>query len=154
MSAVAEPHLYDWEFIPPEIGHLLRLDARRQYLPIFYLDKLNFRTKDLIEVSRYSYSDIFRKCFWSLVIFERFIRYLKKKERLTSSDQIYKPFLNDLQVTPEMEKINLTIHYRPVSIGKLRLLISAFYSMEQIKQFGFGEKDVDDVKVKYENCTV
>ncbi|VBB29846.1 unnamed protein product [Acanthocheilonema viteae] len=38
------------------------------------------------------------------------------------------------------------IQYRPISIGKLRLLITAQASLDQLKRMGFSDKDVDEVK--------
>lgn len=67
-------------------------------MPIFYIDQLSFRVRDLVEIR------------------------------------------------PEMEAVNLTVKFRPISVGRLRLLIVAQHSIEQMKQYGFSDKDVDEVK--------
>lgn len=41
--------------------------------------------------------------------------------------------------------MRLKIHYRPLSIGKFRLLVSAVMSLNQLRQMGFSDKDVDEV---------
>uniref|UniRef100_A0A914RGR3 Lipid scramblase CLPTM1L n=1 Tax=Parascaris equorum TaxID=6256 RepID=A0A914RGR3_PAREQ len=51
-----------------------------------------------------------------------------------------------LQIRPEQKNVLLKIHYRPISIGKLRVLISTLASLSQLRQLGFTEKDVDEVK--------
>lgn len=41
--------------------------------------------------------------------------------------------------------MEITVDYRPTSVGKMRFLISTLMSFEQIKQMGFSDKDVDEV---------
>ena len=74
------------------------MNQKQEYIPIFYIDELSFRVRDLIEIR------------------------------------------------PEMEAVNLTIKFRPISVGRLRLLIVAQHSVEHMKQYGFSDKDVDEVK--------
>lgn len=50
-----------------------------------------------------------------------------------------------LQIRPEQKNVMLKIQYRPISIGKLRVLISTLASLSQLRQLGFTEKDVDEV---------
>ncbi|VDO24904.1 unnamed protein product [Onchocerca flexuosa] len=51
-----------------------------------------------------------------------------------------------IQIEPEQKSIMMKIQYRPISIGKLRLLVTAQASLTQLKQMGFSDKDVDEVK--------
>ncbi|XP_072024714.1 lipid scramblase CLPTM1L-like [Amphiura filiformis] len=44
---------------------------------------------------------------------------------------------------PEM---TLNIVYSPISVGQLRLYVSLQHSMKMLQDFGFGEKDVEEVK--------
>ncbi|KAI6228637.1 hypothetical protein M3Y99_01204300 [Aphelenchoides fujianensis] len=58
--------------------------------------------------------------------------------------------LKDLvEIKPENEFMNLTLTYKPISFGKLRFGVVMEHSMAQFAQFGFGEKDVDDIKGTY-----
>uniref|UniRef100_A0AC35GU43 Cleft lip and palate transmembrane protein 1-like protein n=1 Tax=Panagrolaimus sp. PS1159 TaxID=55785 RepID=A0AC35GU43_9BILA len=50
------------------------------------------------------------------------------------------------EIKPNDETVNLTINYRPLSIGKLRLLLTGQASFQQFQQLGFSEKDFDEVK--------
>uniref|UniRef100_A0AAF5Q379 Lipid scramblase CLPTM1L n=2 Tax=Wuchereria bancrofti TaxID=6293 RepID=A0AAF5Q379_WUCBA len=51
-----------------------------------------------------------------------------------------------IQIEPEQKSVVMRIQYRPISIGKLRLLITAQASLAQLKRMGFSDKDVDEVK--------
>lgn len=44
--------------------------------------------------------------------------------------------------------MEVTIDYRPASVGKLRFLISTLLSFDQLKQLGFSEKDIDEVGLR------
>ena len=43
----------------------------------------------------------------------------------------------------------ITIRYRPVGIGKMRLMVNMERSLRGFTDMGFEEKDIDDVKVKW-----
>uniref|UniRef100_H2ZN70 Lipid scramblase CLPTM1L n=1 Tax=Ciona savignyi TaxID=51511 RepID=H2ZN70_CIOSA len=43
-------------------------------------------------------------------------------------------------------KMEVTIHYSPISVGKLRLWVILTHAMQQMKSFGFSNKDIDEVK--------
>ncbi|VDN04641.1 unnamed protein product [Thelazia callipaeda] len=51
-----------------------------------------------------------------------------------------------IQIKPEQTTVTMQIQYRPISIGKLRLLVSTQASLIHLKQMGFSDKDVDEVK--------
>uniref|UniRef100_A0A0R3RZJ6 Lipid scramblase CLPTM1L n=1 Tax=Elaeophora elaphi TaxID=1147741 RepID=A0A0R3RZJ6_9BILA len=51
-----------------------------------------------------------------------------------------------VQIEPEQKSVMMKIQYRPISIGKLRLLVTAQASLAQLKRMGFSDKDVDEVK--------
>jgi len=42
--------------------------------------------------------------------------------------------------------MNVTIEYSPVTLGKLRLVLHVQATMENLKNLGFSDKDVDEVK--------
>lgn len=50
------------------------------------------------------------------------------------------------RITPENNTINVTVEYSPVSLGKLRLMLHAQATMESLKNLGFSDKDIDEVK--------
>ncbi|CAJ0959389.1 unnamed protein product, partial [Mesorhabditis belari] len=50
------------------------------------------------------------------------------------------------EITLEQSEYPLTFDYRPSGIGKLRLMITASLSMQQLRNMGFNEKDLDEVK--------
>lgn len=42
--------------------------------------------------------------------------------------------------------MNITIVYSPISLGKLRLILHVQAAMENLKNLGFSDKDIDEVK--------
>ncbi|KAJ8687174.1 hypothetical protein QAD02_022968 [Eretmocerus hayati] len=46
----------------------------------------------------------------------------------------------------KMDSANVTIAYAPISLGKLRLILHIEAAMQNFKQLGFTEKDIDEVK--------
>ncbi|KAH7702136.1 cisplatin, partial [Aphelenchoides avenae] len=55
--------------------------------------------------------------------------------------------LNDLvEVQPESETVELKVRYRPISLGKFRLLVNMQMTLQQFVAYGFTEKDLDEVK--------
>lgn len=53
----------------------------------------------------------------------------------------------DLQrITLQNNTMSVTIEYSPVSLGKLRLVLHVQATMENLKNLGFSDKDVDEVK--------
>lgn len=55
--------------------------------------------------------------------------------------------LVDLQeITQETETMSLTVAYKPMGIGKLRLLLHMQHAMLALKRLGFSNKDLDDIK--------
>ncbi|MFH4974913.1 hypothetical protein AB6A40_001622 [Gnathostoma spinigerum] len=101
LTIVDEAPKFDLQAIPPEIYRNLDLfykEGQNYYWPIFYIDELSFRRRDLVKVD------------------------------------------------PDQELIKMKLHYRPLSIGKLRLLITAVASLSQMRELGFTENDVDEVK--------
>ncbi|KAK2144738.1 hypothetical protein LSH36_735g01064 [Paralvinella palmiformis] len=51
-----------------------------------------------------------------------------------------------LPINNTVTKLPLTITYRPISVGKLRLWINMQLSMSQLQALGFTEKDTDEIK--------
>uniref|UniRef100_A0A914EDK8 Lipid scramblase CLPTM1L n=1 Tax=Acrobeloides nanus TaxID=290746 RepID=A0A914EDK8_9BILA len=101
LSIVADPLKFDARQVPAEVNHLLRVytnKGKRYYYPIFHIDEMNYRIKDLI------------------------------------------------QVKSDTKTMDLKILYRPISIGKMRLLVTTQLSLEQFREFGFTEKDFDEIK--------
>ncbi|VDP07197.1 unnamed protein product [Soboliphyme baturini] len=92
------PVSFEWKKIPPEVVHLLVLDEGRNYLPVFYLDTLSFRSKDSVQIS------------------------------------------------DEMREVNVSLKYMPCSIGKIRLLMNAQQSLEKMKELGFTDNDIEEVR--------
>ncbi|CAD6222444.1 GSCOCG00000974001-RA-CDS [Cotesia congregata] len=50
--------------------------------------------------------------------------------------------------------MNVTVMYTPISMGKLRLILHVKTAMEGLKNLGFSEKDVDEVKGIYADTNV
>lgn len=42
--------------------------------------------------------------------------------------------------------MNVTLEYSPVTLGKLRLVLHVQAAMENLKNLGFSDKDIDEVK--------
>jgi hypothetical protein len=49
-------------------------------------------------------------------------------------------------MSPQDNKMNITVEYSPVSLGKLRLILHMQVTMENLKNLGFSDKDIDEVK--------
>ncbi|XP_012272791.1 cleft lip and palate transmembrane protein 1-like protein [Orussus abietinus] len=55
--------------------------------------------------------------------------------------------LSDLeQIKPVNHPMNVTVFYAPISLGKLRLVLHVEAAMQELKELGFSEKDIDEVK--------
>ncbi|CAD5110959.1 DgyrCDS313 [Dimorphilus gyrociliatus] len=75
--------------------------------------------------------------------------------RITESNE-YMPFLylNELSnrvkdlmpLNQSAKTMPLTIHYSPISLGKMRLFVTMQQSIEQLHTWGFSEKDGDEIK--------
>ncbi|KAI6194608.1 Ribonuclease [Aphelenchoides besseyi] len=102
LNIMTDNLVLDVRTIPGEMRSLIyeseQKDAPTVYLPIFAVDDMKVRLKDLVEIKK------------------------------------------------DSEVLNLTISYQPISFGKLRFQINMRNSFAQFAQFGFGEKDVDDIK--------
>ncbi|TMS34912.1 hypothetical protein L596_002410 [Steinernema carpocapsae] len=101
LTVVAEAPLFLRNNIPGEIYNQLQLFRKNgliYYWPLFFIDKLSFRERDLVHIK------------------------------------------------PDTETIELNVQYRPLSIGKARLLISTLFSLEHFRSFGFSDHDLDEVK--------
>lgn len=51
-----------------------------------------------------------------------------------------------VEITKETETVSLTVTYKPMGIGKLRLLLHMQHAMLALKRLGFTSKDLDDIK--------
>ncbi|XP_033335152.1 lipid scramblase CLPTM1L [Megalopta genalis] len=51
-----------------------------------------------------------------------------------------------IRILPQNNTINVTLQYSPISLGKLRLLLHVEPTMHALKNLGFTDKDVDEVK--------
>lgn len=50
------------------------------------------------------------------------------------------------EITKDSTKMSFSIKYKPMSIGKLRLLPHMQHAMLALKKLGFSNKDLDDIK--------
>lgn len=53
---------------------------------------------------------------------------------------------NLIPIMTDLKSENVTISYSPISVGKLRLILHVEAAMKKLKELGFGDKDVDEVK--------
>ncbi|KAG7207721.1 hypothetical protein KM043_009337 [Ampulex compressa] len=51
-----------------------------------------------------------------------------------------------VRITPNNNTINVTVAYSPISLGTLRLTLHVEAAIQTLKNLGFSDKDVDDVK--------
>lgn len=49
-------------------------------------------------------------------------------------------------ITPQNNTINVTLLYSPISLGKLRLILNIEGAILSLKNLGFSDKDIDEVK--------
>ncbi|PAV61682.1 hypothetical protein WR25_04322 [Diploscapter pachys] len=99
---------------------------------------------------------------FDLALMSNMIRGLISTDREDSSK--YMPFImidtlsmrsKDLvELKSTTEQIELSIHYRPVSMAKYLLLAHMGVACSQVKQMGFGEKDVDQIKSLFVDTNV
>lgn len=55
--------------------------------------------------------------------------------------------MGDLEeIKPNAETMDLTLHYKPIGVGKLRLILHVEHALRSMKQLGFSNKDLDDMK--------
>ena len=60
--------------------------------------------------------------------------------------------LTDLvQINTTSTNVSITLNYLPISFGKLRLWMQFTAAMQTLKQMGFTEKDVDELKGNLNN---
>lgn len=53
----------------------------------------------------------------------------------------------DLQrITLQNNTMDVTVEYSPISLGKLRLVLHVQATIENLKNLGFSDKDIDEVK--------
>lgn len=83
-----------------------------------------------------------------LYLFSFFYRITKDKDVLPIiQNDFLKTRLNDLmEMNSNTSTLPLTFSYNPISVGKLRLILHVEHAMRALKQFGFTNKDVDEVK--------
>ncbi|XP_043679864.1 cleft lip and palate transmembrane protein 1-like protein isoform X1 [Vespula pensylvanica] len=51
-----------------------------------------------------------------------------------------------LQISPQNKTVNVSIIYTPITLGKLRLMLHVEDSMQSLKNLGFSDKDIDEIK--------
>jgi len=51
-----------------------------------------------------------------------------------------------VEVDKEKKEVELLVRYRPIGIGKMRLMVNMERSLMGFQEMGFQEKDVDDIK--------
>ncbi|XP_008204227.1 cleft lip and palate transmembrane protein 1-like protein [Nasonia vitripennis] len=59
---------------------------------------------------------------------------------------LYTRFKDLVKITQKMHSTNVTVQYTPISIGKLRLILHLQAAMQNFKQLGFTDKDIDEIK--------
>lgn len=59
---------------------------------------------------------------------------------------LYTRYKDLVKITPKIHSTNVTITYTPISMGKLRLILHIEAAMQNFKQLGFTDKDIDEVK--------
>lgn len=81
-------------------------------------------------------------------IFVLFYRITKNGDILPIiQNNFLKNRLNELvALNSNTTKLPVTFTYTPISIGKLRLILHVEHAMKALKQFGFTNKDLDEVK--------
>ena len=85
--------------VPGELGHVMQLTPdRKRFLPLLYVDELSMRLRDLVSSSYF------------LVFFTSYV--LSDQVRVNATDKT----------------ADLTLVYRPISMGKLRLFMQVISS--------------------------
>ncbi|XP_017793089.1 PREDICTED: cleft lip and palate transmembrane protein 1-like protein [Habropoda laboriosa] len=51
-----------------------------------------------------------------------------------------------VKIMPHNNTVNITLQYSPISLGKLRLLLHVEPIMQSLKDLGFSDKNIDEVK--------
>ena len=85
-----------------------------------------------------------------------YFRVNKKNEFLPIiQNDFLKTRISDLQeVSKTTKSMELSFHYSPISIGKLRLILHVEHALRSLKQLGFSKKDVDEVKGIFSDTNV
>uniref|UniRef100_W8BXX7 Lipid scramblase CLPTM1L n=2 Tax=Ceratitis capitata TaxID=7213 RepID=W8BXX7_CERCA len=61
---------------------------------------------------------------------------------------------NLVQIKRNTTEFNITFYYKPVGIGKLRLMIMVEHAMQMMETIGFSMKDIDEVKGMFSDTNV
>lgn len=61
---------------------------------------------------------------------------------------------NLVQVTRNTTEFNITFYYKPIGIGKLRLMLMVEHAMQMMQTIGFSKKDIDEVKGMFSDTNV
>ncbi|XP_064467316.1 lipid scramblase CLPTM1L-like [Ornithodoros turicata] len=98
VNIMSDPFFFKARNVPAEIGHLIHLNSKRQYLPIVHMTDVTIREKDMIPVNA------------------------------------------------SVPQMSLKIVINPISVGRLRLMISVGEAFKAMSSFGLATKDTDEVK--------
>ncbi|XP_053947801.1 lipid scramblase CLPTM1L [Anastrepha ludens] len=61
---------------------------------------------------------------------------------------------NLVQVTKNTTEFKITFNYKPIGIGKLRLMLMVEHAMQMMQTIGFSKKDIDEVKGMFSDTNV
>lgn len=51
-----------------------------------------------------------------------------------------------LQISPLNKTVNITVMYTPITLGKLRLIFHFEDAIQNLKNLGFSDKEIDELK--------
>lgn len=61
---------------------------------------------------------------------------------------------NLVQVTRNTTEFKIIFYYKPIGIGKLRLMLMVEHAMQMMQTIGFSKKDIDEVKAMFSDTNV
>lgn len=76
------------------------------------------------------------------------LRITKQREFLpiVTEDMLNIRLRDLIEIEPKSKNLNFTFTYKPASLGKLRFLLQMHVTLKQFLEWGFTEKDLDEVK--------
>ncbi|XP_036775902.2 lipid scramblase CLPTM1L isoform X2 [Manis pentadactyla] len=133
LNVMVDDFVFDGSSLPADVHRymkMIQLGKTVHYLPILFIDQLSNRVKDLMKPA-----------------------FLMQRHRLNQcARSLWLPWAAEWKtaLTPVINRssteLPLTVSYDRISLGRLRFWIHMQDAVYSLQQFGFSERDADEVK--------
>lgn len=73
---------------------------------------------------------------------------------IVQNDFLQTRLVDLVHITKDTKSLPLTVKYKPMGIGKMRLLLHMQHAMLSLKRLGFSTKDLDDIKGAFSDTNI